>query len=74
MIRFSELVKRIFYSKFNEELQADTWAFCALSFIGANDDAQAICALHPEKRWMFRMAVGCSMYAALKVRIRSVIP
>jgi hypothetical protein len=73
MIRFSKIFQRVVSRKMGHEPQADAWAFCVLIQIGAIVDARAICAQHPEKRWMFNLVRVSSLYAGIKRRIKSVI-
>ena len=70
MIRFSKLLRRVVSRRFDNESQADLWAFCALLQIGAADDALAISAQYPEKNSAFWLSVAASIYAGIKSRLK----
>jgi hypothetical protein len=73
MIRFSKLLRYVVARKMGLEAQADGWAFCALLGEGALNDALAICAQHPEKRWTFRVVFVSSIYHGIKRRVKKAI-
>ncbi len=73
MIRFSRLLRYVVARKMGQEVQADAWAFCALLGEGALNEALAICAQQPEKRWAFRLAFASSVYAGIKRRFKAVL-
>ena len=70
MIRNSKVLKRAISRIFNNERQADIWAFCALLTIGATDDLQAIVLQHPEKARLFYLTVIGCIYGAIKSRFK----
>jgi hypothetical protein len=73
MIRLSQILRRFVSRKLSKETQADTWAFCVLSQIGATDDVQAILTEYPEKTGVFCLCVFSCIYAGIKGRIKRVI-
>jgi hypothetical protein len=73
VMRLAKLTSRVAWRKFNEEEQADAWAFCALFQLGATDDIQVILTQHPEKTGMFCLCAFSSICTAIKVRVRGVI-
>jgi hypothetical protein len=73
MIRFKKTTKLIAFRKFNEERQADLWAFCMLFQIGATDDILGIVDQYPEKTTIFWLSVVGSIYSGVKSRLKSVL-
>jgi hypothetical protein len=66
----------MFSTERSKEQQADLWAFIAFILVarcaGSSSELKAFIDHHPEKFWIFCLAVFGVTYGGLKTRIRNI--
>jgi len=65
-VKWSRLMRKFIRKNFNQEWEAELWAFILLWCIGARDDLFALIKLYPEKTTLFYVSLGAVLYSTLR--------